>query len=742
MASLNEAHTPDGQTPQDRGKPIIHVLGGGMGSLSAAFYLSSPGWRERFAKIVVYEDAQRLGGKGASWREEDTGRVIEHGLHVWFGFYENSFRMLRDCHEELNQLKSVDGNPIPRWSSAMTSVDDSFRRLSRVTLMDDGGTGWQRWDLVFPANPGTPWDRDLQAEPPEWTIATYLARSLKLAATMARSLPGMNPAIRDHVTSVAGDWRWLGDLLGFNRSRARGTMAGDSLDSAAELLFQLGRMAARDPDMARAVEGIGGVIARLIDLFADALRLRMDETIRLDDELRRGWYVVDLVLTVARGLLADGIVLGADLDAIDGEDFCDWLRRHGAMEESVTCTIVRSIVYDMAFAYKGGNPFDPACGAGTALRGLFRLLFTYRGEIIWKMNGGMGDVVVAPLYELLCKRGVEFLFEHTVTDLHTAPGPRIGSFGIQKGGDPETTGRDRLAEWQVVPEPGSTVPAPSAASEAAEQEHCRRIFGMNTGLKKGTLMCWKEDRPPVKASPKEHTLPDIPVYNGDIVVFGLSLGSVGNVAKELLNDNPRWQEMHDKMGTVATQSVQLWLNCSAEDLGWSPDALVGGFLEPYDTWSDMPLLSKKERDAGEKTVFYLCSVSRDELRRDRVTSETVSSTDLNDFLSEDAGFLWGAGGDRIVTASPPNPLKDRLVGEPYVRVNGVGSERYVLSLPGTSQYRIEPDDTGFSNLYIVGDWTRCTLNAGCVEAAVISGMIAAKAIRGDLTVPIIGHPHP
>jgi len=77
----------------------------------------------------------------------------------------------------------------------------------------------------------------------------------------------------------------------------------------------------------------------------------------------------------------------------------------------------------------------------------------------------------------------------------------------------------------------------------------------------------------------------------------------------------------------------------------------------------------------------------------------------------------------------------------YVRVNAVGSERYVLSLPGTSRYRIAPDDTGFRNLYAVGDWTRCTLNAGCVEAAVISGMIAARAITGQ-RVHIVGHPHP
>jgi uncharacterized protein with NAD-binding domain and iron-sulfur cluster len=44
-------------------------------------------------------------------------------------------------------------------------------------------------------------------------------------------------------------------------------------------------------------------------------------------------------------------------------------------------------------------------------------------------------------------------------------------------------------------------------------------------------------------------------------------------------------------------------------------------------------------------------------------------------------------------------------------------------------HRIAPDDTGFTNLYAVGDWTACTLNAGCVEAAVISGIEAANGIH-------------
>jgi len=48
------------------------------------------------------------------------------------------------------------------------------------------------------------------------------------------------------------------------------------------------------------------------------------------------------------------------------------------------------------------------------------------------------------------------------------------------------------------------------------------------------------------------------------------------------------------------------------------------------------------------------------------------------------------------------------------------------------------------NLTVAGDWTACGLDAGCVEAAVMSGMLAAVAITGDEKAleAIIGYDHP
>jgi len=83
----------------------IVVLGGGASALSAVFHITDrPEWR-RWFDITVYQMGWRLGGKGASGRNlQQHARIEEHGLHVWPGFYDHSFRMMRRCWEEYAPL--------------------------------------------------------------------------------------------------------------------------------------------------------------------------------------------------------------------------------------------------------------------------------------------------------------------------------------------------------------------------------------------------------------------------------------------------------------------------------------------------------------------------------------------------------------------------------------------------------------------------------------------------------------
>ena len=54
-----------------------------------------------------------------------------------------------------------------------------------------------------------------------------------------------------------------------------------------------------------------------------------------------------------------------------------------------------------------------------------------------------------------------------------------------------------------------------------------------------------------------------------------------------------------------------------------------------------------------------------------------------------------------------------------------------------------PLDASVINMTIAGDWTECGFNEGCIEAAVMSGMLASHAICGFPALEdIVGYDHP
>ena len=88
----------------DKRKKKIAVLGGGMSALTSVYQLA----QHDDYDITVYQMGWRLGGKGASGRNPDiSDRIEEHGLHVWFGFYENAFRLMREVYDELGRAEDA-----------------------------------------------------------------------------------------------------------------------------------------------------------------------------------------------------------------------------------------------------------------------------------------------------------------------------------------------------------------------------------------------------------------------------------------------------------------------------------------------------------------------------------------------------------------------------------------------------------------------------------------------------------
>lgn len=92
------------------------------------------------------------------------------------------------------------------------------------------------------------------------------------------------------------------------------------------------------------------------------------------------------------------------------------------------------------------------------------------------------------------------------------------------------------------------------------------------------------------------------------------------------------------------------------------------------------------------------------------------------------------GGDSIIRAEKERAWKvkrqqelDTLAARLFVTANIDEANAYVLTVPGSTKFRLWPGDTGVANLTFAGDWTRSILDAGCVEAAVVSGKLAAES---------------
>src|SRR5262245_3989888 len=132
----------------------VAILGGGMAGLSTAFHLTNADdWKDRY-EITVYQMGWRLGGKCASGRNAKKGnRIEEHGLHVLFGWYENTFRLMRRCYSELGR----------------EDFDSAFLPCDTLVAPERIDGKVQPWVVNCPANDDLPGDgKDVSDSPAQY----------------------------------------------------------------------------------------------------------------------------------------------------------------------------------------------------------------------------------------------------------------------------------------------------------------------------------------------------------------------------------------------------------------------------------------------------------------------------------------------------------------------------------------------------------------------------------------------
>jgi uncharacterized protein with NAD-binding domain and iron-sulfur cluster len=503
-----------------------------------------------------------------------------------------------------------------------------------------------------------------------------------------------------------------------------------------ELAHRLASARSRQTDLAHAWQaGHPWFLARLLTGFRDWLWSHVvAQRYREDPDLRMFFTIFDTIASTAAGIVDDG-VLEHGFDAINEREWSEWLGSHGAKPVTLgrnpaeRSPVLRS-VYDVAFGYLDGDIAKANVAAGTATNDLLRLLFSYRGSLMYKMQAGMGDVVFAPLYEVLKARNVQFRFFHAVTRLGLAAKDR------------------RVVEIDVVPQIGQAA------------------VGYEPLIDVGGLPCWpnepiwdrldggkqlRDEGADFEGDPNPLNQKAIRLRLGtdfDQVVLGIPVGALAPICGELMERDERFRRGIESAKTVRTQAFQLWLKKSSKQLGWAygENSVTGSYVEPLDTYCDMTHLIPNESwppGASVRSIAYFCGVlddrpgeSADDARR-RVRANAV------EFLNRDSEVLWPAASKRAgafdwgVLADPTGARGERRLESQYWRANVSDWERYVLTPAGSVNERLPSNDSGFDNLVLAGDWTKNGIDGGCVEAAVTSGMQAARELTG-LKRPITG----
>jgi uncharacterized protein with NAD-binding domain and iron-sulfur cluster len=703
----------------------VVILGGGIAGLAAAWELSRPEHREHIGSITVYQRGWRLGGKGASSRGEH-GRIEEHGLHVWLGYYENAFRLVRECYAELDRPRTDPNSPIREWT-------DGFVRASHIGLGERHADTWRPWVASFAEDDDTP--GDLAADRAPMTVAELVRRAISLLRDLAGSLPPRRAQTPDRALTLSADPE-PPDPTTF-AGRAAAELMGDGMLLALVIALELaaaGSAAAGSAAGAALVpdDRLRSFARASLDPLVDRLRREVEARVHDDDAGRQVWHLVDLISATLRGVAADNLLTDpAGFAAIDDWDYRDWIAHHGASAETQDSPLVRG-VYDLVFGYEHGDERRPRFAAGTGLLLSAKLFFDYRGAIFWKMTAGMGEVVFAPLYEALVRRGVRFEFFHRVDGLRVGnDGTGIDAIdlGVQVALRDGETPYDPLVRvsglgcWPASPRREQLAEGEQTSLDDLESHWSQHVDAGTRTLRRGD--------------------------DYDAVVLAIPVGMHRHVCSELI-ENPRtpaWRAMVEGLGTVATQTMQLWLTVEETELTSRESGLtVSGFPGAFHTCASMSHLLAVEGWEGDDrpaSVLYFCHTRED--RGEPPPARDVAypvrelarlREDAADFLRHDVRHglaAMAASGDDFrwnLLFDDRDATGEQRLDAQYLRANVDPSDRYVLSLPGTGRLRLRADESGYDNLVLAGDWVDSGLNAGCIEAAVMSGIQAGNALTG------------
>lgn len=697
-------------------KKKVLILGGGMGALSTAYWLSHNQTQRDAYDVTVVSNGWRLGGKLASGRDQTPPYAsYEHGLHVWFGFYDNAFALLRHLYDRWNMPASC---PFRTW--------DAVVRPQSYTPVGGSVYGVEAFlDVPWPINDATPGEGGLWPTP--WQ---YLVEALSLVENAVEWWFTHQAGISlDAATITSAEENALKAVGVKAASRSARDLLRTAVVLSKGLLDDNLEVAIRK-DIAKLVDFALAAVQLAIKPFVDALTVN-------DVDAKDGWCILSVGTAFFRGICNpnDDIVVDGNLDRVDYLEYRDWLKQNGGGGAVVDhWRGVRSL-YDCCFQYTDGDPTKPNFAAGTAARIMLRIITQYKGACLYLFNCGVGEGVIAPAYEVCKDQGVKFTFFTEVKHLKLdATHQNIEKVTLHKQVDlalgvPEYVPLFETNGLRCWPrEPFWAQLDNGAAWQAAGVD-----FESPWGVK-----------PPGS---------DYDVTVGvdfDIVVLATSLGAFKIVngvdpsfVEELINDDPQWKKMCETTGLAPSVGLQLWMKPNLHDLGWTrgKPAMVG-FTYPGAVWADMTQVIESEMwpdPTAPKSLHYFCGNLGTTLYQAPKSDPTVPNQAKIVALNATTAQFQSPNGTKAIwpnVMDGTGGIDPAQIALSYLRANVAPTECCEGTPFGASQYKMAADKSGYKNLFLAGAWIRTGINSSCVEGAVMSGMQCSRAISGEPAVVV------
>jgi uncharacterized protein with NAD-binding domain and iron-sulfur cluster len=404
----------------------------------------------------------------------------------------------------------------------------------------------------------------------------------------------------------------------------------------------------------------------------------------LADKAKVGRWVAQILPALVSG----------DLPAsIDEDSFTAWAISTG-LDRSLTHKSWFKYVLDLCFNYPNeGSAYVGAMG--------FSKLIGYPSAEVFYLNGGLSEVIVAPIADLFVSLGGKISFCTKVTRAHLDPATReVKQLATRPMATPVPIPgvNDRV---DVAPLPGGyplyDAPYPTAG----------------------------ETEPPAGAPEKVLDLG----ADFDEVVWTLPIEST----KKLLRTTPDFQasvldhpQMRRimKLRTVVSLSMRIWTPKKVMPADY--DTVVMGAPQPAATIIDYANRVDEFRTGPYGSIVefegqegFDADLTDEEIKRILVTQfADLPFVDRSHLNVED-----------VLSQSNGNKCE--------LRRNTANHLRYILLEPGHWKHRPDQDQSPYSNLLFAGDWVNTTQPTASMEAAIRTGRVAANLLRDRAGLDVV-----